>query len=171
MYKAILPLCLISCSSWSEDSVAYVWIDDPNNLLSESQEELIHNSLSEWQDAVDDYVTFETVYGKGYKSMIIIRADSFANMHASGNDAVAEIVPWERGGAITIPFDVDDNSLRALLLHEIGHTLGLDHDVPGTIMVRPASDASRDITCRDVEQFCEVNDCNSNSMTICNQDK
>lgn len=43
-----------------------------------------------------------------------------------------------------------------ILLHELGHAIGLDHDVAGTIMYDSISPTADKITCRDVAQWYHV---------------
>lgn len=156
------------CSSWEEGSIAYVWIDDSSHSFSNEEIEIIHESCHEWEEATDNHVTFRFVSGKGTDSLIVVRSDSLSHIKEErGLAAVTDWVPWERGGAITMPNNVAPEQFRLLMLHELGHALGLDHDRKGTIMFPGTGNASDFITCEDVTQFCEVNDCQSDNMPPC----
>lgn len=160
------------CTHWEEGSTAYVWIDDPNHQFSQEQIDLIHSSTQEWENATGGHITFEFVDGKGQKSLIPIRPVLYAVIEEeTGHSAETHIVPWERGGGIDMPYDIDPINFRILMLHEFGHALGLDHDVPGTVMVYGVDKSADYITCRDVMQFCDVNDCDPDLMPACQYEK
>ncbi len=148
------------CSSWDEGSTAYVYIDDPQGLFSEEDMGVIRDSLEEWSDALDEYVVFQFVSSDESvpDSLITVTPDTLQNIRDErGLDAVTDWTPVSRGGDITVPYDVDPVHFHRLMLHELGHTLGLDHDKPGTVMAPSTGTASDWITCDDVCQFCEFN--------------
>lgn len=169
-FSLVLAACSPSqgCSHWEEGSTAYVFIDDPEHQFSQEEIDLIHAGFQDWEDATGGYITFEFVGGKGKGSLIPIRPVLYQEIEEkTGHSAETNYVPWERGGDIQLPCDVDRESFRLITIHEIGHALGLDHDIPGTVMVYGVDKSPDHITCRDVEQFCEVNDCDAVSMPAC----
>ena len=159
-----------SCSSWENGDVAYVYINDPDNLFSDEDLEQILSGCEEWSDATDNYITFEVVSSDDTGSLITFIPDSLENIQMeTGHVAYTDWSLTERGGDITIPYDVKPAVFRPILLHEIGHALGLDHDHYGTIMYHTSTYTS-EITCDDVCQFCEVNDCYCGDLPPCEKE-
>lgn len=174
--KYLSFLFLIGCvpsmnlSKWDEGSNVNVFIDDPNHEFSQSEIDVIHESFSEWEYALDGHITIRYVSSKGYRSMIIVRPDTKQHLLDTRDKVgVTDFVFWERGGAITVPYDVDEDYLKKVILHEIGHGLGLDHDGPGTIMASSVKWNAGYVTCEDVWSFCDQNDCDWEEMPPCEE--
>lgn len=159
------------CRGWDEGETAYVWIDDPDGKFTPEQVEIIHQAVEEWEIALNGFINFEFIDGKGPDALIVIRADSHENIvEDRGHDIVlayTDYVPWEQGGGITLPFDFSNEAFHGLLLHELGHTLGLEHDTPDTLMHWKYRPEVNHITCGDIEQFCEQNLCIPASFPPC----
>lgn len=156
-------------SSWEEDSVANVLILDPDDKFSDEQRDMIDQVLNEWMEATDEHITFTYVPTKGYRNLIVIRSDALANIQEERDcSAVTDWVPWENGGGITLPYDAPLDGFRLLVLHEVGHALGLGHEFQDKEAIMfPASQERQNITCTDVEAFCDSNDCESYKLTVC----
>lgn len=162
------------CRSWEEGETVYVWVDDPEQQFSETQRNSIHRAVLEWETALDGFVTFELTEGKGNDNLIVIRPSYRAEIReADGFDAVTHFVPWERGGGIVMPIDVSDWEFHAVMLHEMGHALGLDHDSGRDTIMQPGLESGDVdyVTCRDIEQFCLHNDCEAEEFPPCLKSK
>lgn len=177
MYKIVCGLGLVfacgcqpsqNLSSWEEGSVANIFIDDPDHLFSEEELADIHTAAQEWSEATNDHVTFTFVTSKGSDSLIVIRPKLLATIEdETGMSAITRFDWWARGGGIDMPYDVSENDFHQMMLHEMGHSLGLDHDGPGTIMEHHLALQADHITCTDVYQFCDVNDCDASEFPPC----
>lgn len=169
-FSLILTACGPSrgCSSWEEGDAVSIWIDDPDHLFSDAEKDTIWDVCQEWSEATDQYFTCQWVEGKGLPGLVPIRPDTLAHLEeTTGKGGITRWVPWEKGGAITLSYDLNPVYFRLLILHEFGHTLGLSHDQKGTIMYYLMDEDVTHITCRDVQQFCQVNDCVAEEMRIC----
>jgi hypothetical protein len=171
---AALIASLLGCNAadnvtaWEDGSIAHVWIDDPHEQFTAEQLAIIGQSTAAWQSALGEHVQFVFVSGKGPQSLIVIRPVELATIEAeTGNSAQTHWMPTERGGAIDIAHDVDAKTFRMLVMHELGHALGLEHGPPNTVMFERLEHNPGRVTCADVWQFCEANGCDWESLAPC----
>jgi predicted Zn-dependent protease len=144
-----------------------VWIDDPESKFSEENHASIDQALQQWEEATDQFITFELVDGPVDGGLIVIRPDKRENIREDrGVSAVTDFSPLEVGGTITIPYDQGSTYLRVVLLHELGHCLGLGHS-DNDIGVMASPTRNDIVTCQDVQAFCDSNGCEAETMPPC----
>lgn len=150
---------LWSCGFRMNDSGIYsVWIDP--SFTPDRQGE-IRTAIAQWNAAVEGTVFLaETAVPEG-EHVIKIRPRYFMPVGSQAGEAV----PFY--GNIDIQPDMKADLTRRVALHEIGHSLGLEHGSSGSIMCRGLSCASKDLTCDDLVAFCDVWKCDASELAIC----
>lgn len=165
----LLGFSLLGCSvPWEHHATAHILIEEKD--FTPEQIDVIHEAVSEWNTALNGYLRFEYVTEKGDDNLIVIRGVSLTILLQDDISAVTYTVPWENGGGIELPNSLTGDGkpyLLPLALHELGHALSLSHSGENTIMQPVLKVPTQRITCVDLSQFCEINDCNAMDFPIC----
>lgn len=146
---------------------------DPN--FTTMQQESILIALQEWQDAVASYdggvaltltpviAPFEECGSVECEHVITIRWDTMAQLDASVDaDALGTTSRYSAGDWANIWAGVDGNdadptTFHTMILHELGHGMGLHHTGPGTLMYYEMGPNDPGyVTCLDVGQWANV---------------
>ena len=140
-----------------------------SDKFSTDEKEIIKNSFLEWQTYTKSIVLFNINYfDSKYKSLYFERVsddDLFAveiDNYANGNVLGA----YEEGINYSVIFIIPDRltdfkSFKSTTLHEIGHSIGLNHNkIKNTLMYPNEDFASINITKYDLTQFCKIYSCN-----------
>jgi len=114
------------------------------------QQGIIINSFLEWEYLTDKTVSFEPVIIPEGQHLIHIYPGTIKTLdHRAGLTT-----PYYE--TIKLATDQINENFRKTALHEVGHSIGLSHTGQGTIMCATLGCTNLDITCADLEQFCEV---------------
>ncbi len=159
---------LVSACNWQINSTHHYNLDIETGFTAD-QYGLIINAADRWTAATDGMITFGLIGWSGDPTTITVTGMPVADLQAKYGADLAGVCQWTGGenSDLYISDNVDDTKFEHIVEHELGHSLGLDHTGPGTLMCKSISCASQDITCADVEQFCHIWGCNAWDMRIC----
>jgi hypothetical protein len=132
-------------------------------------------SLDEWEFTTKDEVYFSEKRIISYDEYTQISSDNSIffrelnstdeltlSMNALKNNTLAFYYNGKHKQIVFVKDSLDEQEtdIHPIILHELGHSLGLNHDLKyNTIMYRSISHISNGITQDDVDQFCDVNRC------------
>jgi hypothetical protein len=148
------------CPGRAEVNVAYTI--DPQ--FSDEEQALIAEAMRVWEEGTGGRVRF----APGGRDLVLEKLER-----------AAELQPWDsewtnhvaltKGGRIWIVASLvpDPGEYRALVVHELGHHLGIGHieDTPATYMHSTINDTPTELwkhallTARDAAAFCEAHRC------------
>ncbi len=166
--------------SYSTQTVKIIYID---NDFSNTEIRYIKMAANEWENESKKIIKFEFVNNKDeaeylekikYKySELPVEIINFKKI--SNEDKITLFLDKEVGGKIVGFYDDESRQtsillvtdrldslkkLKSIILHEIGHSLGLKHiKHKNTIMHSTQSKSSDDITIKDLEEFCNLYYC------------
>jgi len=125
------------------------------NEFSDIQKQEINNAFLEWERSTNDSVSFSFIGGKNYSNPLIVvelipssQIKEIFNHHTIGR------TEW-RGfdSYIVISSSLNDRDFQQVILHEIGHAIGLDHGDNETAMGANTELASMHLTQKDLNSF------------------
>jgi hypothetical protein len=188
IFLATISCCMTKTpSQHSEHLTKYVYIDPK---FSPEETVYIIEALQEWDCSTKHIVRFLQVSDEKNstlliksadgKNPLIINADKQLNTNKeliadntnSDKDTQYRAVGLHIGGPATI-FIVseridDPYETRSIMLHEIGHDLGLKHiRDPNSVMFINRTRGSDHITKLDLNAFCELHDCQNLKLKPC----
>lgn len=159
-FLVVVVALMIGCGFQMNNpsGVYLVWIDP--TFAPDKQGE-IRAAIAQWNNAAEGIVFLsETVVPEG-GHVIKVRPRYFTPAEKQAGEAV----PFY--GNVDIQPDMRKDLTRRVALHELGHSLGLDHNHENTIMCRGLSCASKDLTCDDLVALCDVWRCDASELAIC----
>lgn len=148
--------------------------------LSEDELCIIVGAAWEWHTATNGIVTYDVVRMPAksidiHNSIIIVIVSAdFPEMIAldSASEDRTHLAYYHERGAVPyialVPYRIADHDYKPVLMHELGHSLGLQHnegiDGIGTLMY-PNVDASASvITDTDLKNFCKIYGCDASHL-------
>src|ERR1700722_3199194 len=146
---------------------------------------LIQEAANDWQFYTDDLATFklvsgdpsdypiETVPGQLGQAVIIRPIDSYEpkaillDVRTCGDT----LGFYERGKFISTIWIImnrirDEDEFIAVVMHELGHSIGLDHTTHEGTLMYPYVSADC-VTQYDLQKFCNIYGCDSEQMNFC----
>jgi hypothetical protein len=178
--------------SMLEKHIVEIVIIDPN--FTDTEKFLILQSLNEWQVATNNVASFYVVYDENLNFKIPIDYNYLTIVRmrpAKSNDPFIkkvdeatqeELIGYYDGfGFIHEPITnllivreriTSEEEYKGVVMHEIGHSLGLMHiNDPNTLMY-PTNDSSSFCPTKiDLMQFCDIFKCKIENLKPCNAKK
>lgn len=145
--------------------------------LDEKQMQSVINAFAEWEINTNQRVSFVQSSFEDRSSMLIVvypskRKDIGTRHHNPTLIGWFDVCGPDNDRCIEIAFDQNARDFHASMLHEIGHSLGLDHldnkkYQSKTVMTSDTNYASDYLTCTDMQQFCSLWHCRAYELPLC----
>lgn len=160
-------IMLCGCAFWWEKNPTHIYqMSIDLSTMTPHQASIIVAAADEWSAQTNNFIFFETsqrylpVDPNGV--IVNIRGEAKSQIEGSGHN-VGECWWHGENSDLIVPNDVDDDLLRRISLHELGHSIGLKHPeeigqntFEGEVMTAVINHAAHDITCADLQQLCNV---------------
>lgn len=166
---AILVLMVAALSGCAlQPAATYQVYIDP--MFSDYEQGIIRDSLGDWTNKSDGIVTFNVTIAKSWGNTtpphtIWIQSSSQSAVYVDGKPMAGECSQGklDDNAFIYLPMDKYEGHpamswFGQTVRHEIGHALGLEHDVSGTIMAPSHGSASMTVTCTDIAKLAKLHD-------------
>jgi hypothetical protein len=148
--------------------------------LSEDEMDIIIGAAWEWHIATNQLVVYDVVRMPAQNIdinnsivIVIVSADfpdmiALDNLKPDGTHLAyyheKSIVPYIG----LVPFRINDKDYKTVVLHELGHSLGLKHNEGwegiGTLMYPDVTLGATDITDYDLQAFCKLYGCDATRL-------
>jgi Matrixin len=161
--------------TYTEQSHITLYVDRD---FDQNGQDIIIQAALEWTEATNHLVEYSVVR-LPVLGTIDVENSIFITLVSSD---FPDIMQLDQGGNITlglyrgkgqlryimlVPSRLDETNYKTVVLHELGHSLGLKHSAPikfGTLMYPIIDLGSNHITETDLIQFCQIHHCNINDL-------
>lgn len=151
-----ISILISGCGSW-EKNPSREYSVEISPKFNATHQELIVQGIHSWEKALGGFLIFE-IKNHGTIKINPITTDELNELHTPRVNQ--HFVGWcdheGVGSKINLAVDVPDEDFRMTVQHEAGHSLGLKHSGPNTIMCEEISCSSKNITPEDLKQFAAV---------------
>ena len=132
----------------------------------------ILRSVADWNFALNGQVAFDIAYNAAPAGWSIVRSDSssavLAQTSSYGTRLAVTVSTGKGGGAIYLLVDrLKEHDLPSVVMHELGHVLGLRHEPYGLMSPYYSSQRRPCIDQRTVHVVAQVRRLNANTMRWC----
>lgn len=142
---------------WETDSEIPVWIETNNPNTTTETLRIVRESFVEWEQVLNGTIRFKETTNKNHalENGIVVEFAPHEELKYSGGVAIGlcQISYWPNSatlasGHIQIAYEYQDS--RSLILHEIGHCIGLHHSPePEDVMFNTLRDRNQELTERE----------------------
>jgi predicted Zn-dependent protease len=151
-----------------------------SNRFDDEEVKLIEASALEWENKTHHIITYHIYYNfdvSKYKqintnmhSIIFVKLSKYSQQvndmdRYQGHGRTQILGLYDSTKEIPVIFIVYDRMLgqayyQGTIMHELGHSLGLDHiQMEDTLMYPTMDHSSRHISSRDLQEFCKIYNC------------
>lgn len=153
-----------------------------SNRFDANDVKLIDEATKEWEEKTNHLIVYHIYYNfdMSHLSDIHYKSHSLVFIKLSKYDSNTPQIDKTYGGKVLGLFDgtgvvpkvflIPDRLLganyeRSVILHELGHFLGLAHSKSeGTLMFPSQDKSSKHITNDDMKEFCKIWNCRTNAL-------
>lgn len=167
---------LVACSPWDKGTGNYKVYVDGN--FADNEQTLIQQAVTKWETSTDSFIKFSyTKQWDRQDDLITISPSTYPALttlvdEKQGDkivDGVLGLTTYEGQSSVIMIAEELRNQVtfREVAEHELGHALGLQHTGKNTVMYHSVDGAAKEVVCADVEQLCDIWDCNPYQMPAC----
>lgn len=164
MYKYYLTLLLIlpGCGYNKPPKAEYeIWFDEH---VTNMQRSAVLDAMDEWTTTTDGMARFYITENPNDAGPVI-KILTFEPTNSRGGTC------WhypDKNESIEIANGYSLETTRRIALHELGHCLGLPHDIEGTVMYKTVGPQQAEhLTCKDITAFCRMWNCFPTEFAAC----
>lgn len=181
--KSLYVILFCGCSAWQPNPIHTYKIVYADGYDIANQQQITvatKTAADDWTAATNGYINFTFDDFDPNIPTITIKGEPKAQIDEESNPGVDGITHLNGSASsyIRVGYDLNDNEdlLRRVMTHEFGHSIGLIHTGPDTLMYWNLDGAATHITCADVAQMCMAwnknktdsqRDCDPTDMPAC----
>jgi hypothetical protein len=154
-----------------------VYIDES---FSKEENDTIIKAFNNWSKATKNIIAFNIHYSNDelfceYCTNVISKNLKYVQSTKTPEAvAITRFYSAKENTTIYIAMDYMRQNLNEdkklfirVMTHEVGHTIGLEHDRDGTVMADRINTSSNKITCRDLQKLFSAGKLNGNTKELC----
>lgn len=163
----IVLLTITECAWRLNDTHVYQLYVDPDGFTNEEIAD-VYGAALEWEWATGSTIRFDVTGVDQGPHLVHVQSVKKGEIGTHAGECLSTAFTSTENIKLTpVSLGTAPSSFAMMAKHELGHSLGLEHDVKGTVMCASTGCSSHVITCRDVYQFCYVWGCAAAALPGC----
>lgn len=161
----LVAALLIACSSTSEPNPTRHYHVQLSAAFTTEQATAIMSAVNVWETRSNSFVTFDGDTSSQSDIIVFELATQQALNREFGVGAIGLTSYAGQSSRIDILTGLDASTFTQTVEHEVGHALGLQHTIAGTVMCANTGCAALSVTCADVARVEEGVTLSCNDLT------